>query len=97
MDGTFQAASIGIIGGADGPTAIYLGPGGIWLLLAGFVLYAALFALAVLGLVRSIRKKRRLRTALSAALCAVLVLMAAAAAVIASLAGKSGPLQVMFH
>ena len=86
MDGLSQAASIGIIGGADGPTAIYLGPGVIWLLLAGCILYVALFALAVLGLVRSIRKRRRLRTALSAILCAFFVLIAAVAVVIAILA-----------
>ena len=86
MDGFSQAASIGIIGGADGPTAIYLGPGVIWLLLAGCILYAALFVLAVLGLVRSIRKRRRLRTALSAILCAFFVLIAAVAVVIAILA-----------
>ncbi len=86
MDGFSQAASIGIIGGADGPTAIYLGPEVIWLLLAGCILYAALFALAVLGLVRSIRKRRRLRTALSAILCAFFVLIAAVAVVIAILA-----------
>lgn len=84
--GFSRAASIGIIGGADGPTAIYLGPGGLWLLLACCVLYAVLFALAVLGLVRSIRKRRRLWTALFAVLCAVFVLIAAAAVVIAVLA-----------
>ncbi|MBR6297023.1 MAG: sodium ion-translocating decarboxylase subunit beta [Treponema sp.] len=58
-----QAASIAIIGGADGPTSIYVAKGS---LLTFIILYIAvpaiLFTLAIFFLVRSIKKKQKART-----------------------------------
>ena len=72
--------SVGIIGGADGPTAVYLGGylGAEWrsLLPVLCILHAVLLSLSVFGLVRGIRKRRWLRTGLCALLCVALVLLA---------------------
>lgn len=64
-------AAIAIIGGADGPTAIYIETGAIWQILIPWLL---LFAVAVFFLVRSILKKRKLGIILSSVFCVILLL-----------------------
>ena len=75
MNQLTQAVAIGIIGGADGPTAIYIETGAIWQILIPWLL---LFALAVFFLVRSILKKRKLGIIISAVFCVILLLPPAA-------------------
>ena len=71
-----QAASIAIIGGADGPTSIYVAKGS---LLTFIILYivvpAILFALAIFFLVRSIKKKQKARTIIFAILSGIFFLI----------------------
>lgn len=50
-----EAASVGIIGGADGQTAIFVSTSG-W---TGYLLPAALLAVGILGLVRMRRGKQK--------------------------------------
>lgn len=70
-----QAASIAIIGGADGPTSIYVANGS---LLTCILLYIAvpaiLFALAIFFLARSIKKKQKARTIIFAILSGIFFL-----------------------
>ena len=75
MNQLTQAAAIAIIGGADGPTAIYIETGAIWQILVPWLL---LFAVAVFFLVRSILKKRKLGIILSSVFCVILLLPPAA-------------------
>lgn len=68
MNQLTQAAAITIIGGADGPTSIYVGKWAIFQVLLPCFL---LFALAVFFLVRSILKKRKLGIIISAVFCVI--------------------------
>ena len=68
-------AAIAIIGGADGPTSIYMEKGAVFQYLLPWFL---LFALAVFFLVRSILKKRKLGIILSSVFCVILLLPPAA-------------------
>lgn len=61
-------AAIAIIGGADGPTSIYVEKGAVFQYLLPWFL---LFALAVFFLVRSILKKRKLGIIISAVFCVI--------------------------
>ena len=61
-------AAIAIIGGADGPTSIYMEKGAVFQYLLPWFL---LFALAVFFLVRSILKKRKLGIIISAVFCVI--------------------------
>ena len=77
MNQLFQAAAITIIGGADGPTSIYVGKEAVLQILVPCVLYLALLALAVFFLVRSVRRRKKAASVISAVLCIVLLLLPA--------------------
>lgn len=64
-------AAIAIIGGADGPTSIYMEKGAVFQYLLPWFL---LFALAVFFLVRSILKKRKLGIIISAVFCVIFLI-----------------------
>ena len=68
-------AAIAIIGGADGPTSIYVKNGAVFQYLLPWFL---LFALAVFFLVRSILKKRKLGIILSSVFCVIFLIPPAA-------------------
>lgn len=75
MNQLTQAAAIAIIGGADGPTSIYVGK---WAVFQYLLPWFLLFALAVFFLVRSILKKRKLGTILSSVFCVIFLFPPAA-------------------
>ncbi len=74
MKGFIQAASIAIIGGADGPTSIYVGKAAILQLLIPYIILAAL---SCFFLVRSILKKKKVAIVLSSVFCAIFILLPA--------------------
>lgn len=74
MKDLMQAASIAIIGGADGPTSIYVGKAAILQLL---IPYFVIAALSGFFLVRSILKKKKVAIVLSSVLCAIFILLPA--------------------
>lgn len=74
MKGFIQAASIAIIGGADGPTSIYVGKAAILQLL---IPYFVIAALSGFFLVRSILKKKKVAIVVSSVLCAIFILLPA--------------------
>lgn len=74
MKGFIQAASIAIIGGADGPTSIYIGKAAILQLLIPYIILAALSGFF---LVRSILKKKKVAIVVSSVLCAIFILLPA--------------------
>lgn len=75
MNQFVQAAAIAIIGGADGPTSIYVEKGAVFQFLLPWLL---LFALAVFFLARSILKKRKLGIILSSVFCVIFLFPPAA-------------------
>ena len=74
MKGFIQAAQIAIIGGADGPTSIYIGKAAILQLLIPYLIIAAL---SCFFLVRSILKKKKVAIVVSSVLCAIFILLPA--------------------
>lgn len=70
MKDLMQAASIAIIGGADGPTSIYVGKAAILQLL---IPYFVIAALSGFFLVRSILKKKKVAIVLSSVFCVILL------------------------
>ena len=74
MKDLMQAASIAIIGGADGPTSIYVGKAAILQLLIPYIILAALSGFF---LVRSILKKKKVAIVVSSVLCAIFILLPA--------------------
>ena len=56
----FQAASIAIIGGADGPTSIYVSQkSGVWIFVLAAILTFVVLVLLILALVRNARKANK--------------------------------------
>ena len=74
MKDLIQAASIAIIGGADGPTSIYVEKTAILQLLIPYIILAALSGFF---LVRSILKKKKVAIVVSSVLCAIFILLPA--------------------
>lgn len=74
MKDLMQAASIAIIGGADGPTSIYIGKAAILQLLIPYIILAALSGFF---LVRSILKKKKVAIVVSSVICAIFILLPA--------------------
>lgn len=74
MKDLIPAASIAIIGGADGPTSIYIGKAAILQLLIPYIILAAL---SCFFLVRSILKKKKVAIVVSSVLCAIFILLPA--------------------
>ncbi len=65
-----QAAAIAIIGGADGPTSIYVGSKFFW---PPIIVSLVLLAVVIFLLVRSIIKKHKARTIVFAILLAIIL------------------------
>lgn len=57
--GDYAAAQISIIGGADGPTTIYVAHGSLWTLVFAAVLCAAAFSFSVYKLIKSIKSRNK--------------------------------------
>ncbi|MBR3548896.1 MAG: hypothetical protein IKN90_02350 [Treponema sp.] len=74
MKDLIPAASIAIIGGADGPTSIYVEKTAILQLL---IPYFVIAALSCFFLVRSILKKKKVAIVLSSVFCAIFILLPA--------------------
>lgn len=74
MKDLIPVASIAIIGGADGPTSIYVGKAAILQLL---IPYFVIAALSGFFLVRSILKKKKVAIVLSSVFCAMFILFPA--------------------
>lgn len=74
MKDLIPAASIAIIGGADGPTSIHVGKAAILQLLIPYIILAAL---SCFFLVRSILKKKKIAIVVSSVLCAIFILLPA--------------------
>ena len=74
MKDLMPAAQIAIIGGADGPTSIYVGKTAILQLLIPYIILAALSSVF---LVRSILKKKKVAIVLSSVFCAIFILLPA--------------------
>lgn len=64
MDQLNEAISIAIIGGADGPTSIYISKQSLWILLIEIFICIAIFIFAIYGLIRSIKKKKIIKSIL---------------------------------
>ena len=74
MKDLMQAAQIAIIGGADGPTSIYVEKTAILQLLIPYIILAAL---SCFFLVRSILKKKKVAIVVSSVFCAIFILFPA--------------------
>ena len=53
-----EPISIAIIGGADGPTSIYISKQSLWMLIIEIFICIVIFIFAIYGLIRSIKKKK---------------------------------------
>ena len=74
MKDLMQAAQIAIIGGADGPTSIYVEKTAILQLLIPYIILAAL---SCFFLVRGILKKKKVAIVVSSVICAIFILLPA--------------------
>ena len=71
MDQLNEAISIAIIGGADGPTSIYISKQSLWMLIIEIFIYIAIFVFAIYGLIRSIKKKKIIKSVV----CGIIILL----------------------
>lgn len=69
MNNMVQAVQIAIIGGADGPTAIYISSESTWFYVAVCVLLFALSIFLIFRLVKNIREKKCVRAIICAVFC----------------------------
>lgn len=61
MKDLFQAQAITIIGGADGPTSIYVSSGAIWQLILLCVVFILFIVFGVYRLIKNIKKRKTVR------------------------------------
>ena len=71
MDQLNEAISIAIIGGADGPTSIYISKQSLWMLIIEIFICIAIFIFAIYGLIRSIKKKKIIKSVV----CGIIILL----------------------
>ena len=71
MDQLNEAISIAIIGGAYGPTSIYISKQSLWMLIIEIFIYIAIFIFAIYGLIRSIKKKKIIKSVV----CGIIILL----------------------
>ena len=71
MDQLNEAISIAIIGGADGPTSIYISKQSLWMLIIEIFICIAIFVFAIYGLIRSIKKKKIIKSVV----CGIIILL----------------------
>ena len=71
MDQLNEAISIAIIGGADGPTSIYISKQSLWMLIIEIIICIAIFIFAIYGLIRSIKKKKIIKSVV----CGIIILL----------------------
>ena len=71
MDQLNETISIAIIGGADGPTSIYISKQSLWILLIEIFICIAIFIFAIYGLIRSIKKKKIIKSIV----CGIIILL----------------------
>ena len=55
-------APIGIIGGADGPTTIYVAEGSFWFLVVMLALYVLLFLFVMIRFIKNLKSKNKVRS-----------------------------------
>ena len=53
-----EALSISIIGGADGPTSIFISKQSLWMVIIELIIITAIFVFAICGFVKNIKKKK---------------------------------------
>ena len=66
-----EPISIAIIGGADGPTSIYISKQSLWMLIIEIFICIAIFIFAIYGLIRSIKKKKIIKSVV----CGIIILL----------------------
>ena len=66
-----EAIAISIIGGADGPTSIYISKQSLWILIIEILICIAIFVFAIYGFIRSIRKKKIIKSVV----CGIIILL----------------------
>lgn len=57
-----EALAIGIIGGADGPTSIYISKQSLWLIIIEIIIFLFIFAFAIYGFVKNIKKRKIIKS-----------------------------------
>ena len=62
MDQIEEAIAIAIIGGADGPTSIYVGRGVFWTLVILLAVYLFLFIFVVIRFIKNLKNKNKVRS-----------------------------------
>jgi len=53
-----EAIAISIIGGADGPTSIYISKQSLWLLIIEILVFLFIFGFAIYGFIKNIKKRK---------------------------------------
>ncbi len=74
MEQLKEAIAIAIIGGADGPTSIYISKQSLWILIIEILIFIAIFVFAIFGFIRSIKKKKILKSIIYGILILLVIL-----------------------
>ena len=61
MKKLFEASTIAIIGGADGPTSIYVSSGAKWQLILILLIFIFFFIFGIIRLIQNIKKHKPIR------------------------------------
>lgn len=70
-----QAAAIAVIGGADGPTAIYVSSEFPWVILVLSVLFISLFVFFLVRFIKNIRRKNKKKSVVYGIVCLLMLLI----------------------
>lgn len=70
-----QAQSISIIGGADGPTSIYVSPAYLWQIIVILICVIALIVFGICGLIKNIKKNNKVKIILWSFVLFILILL----------------------
>ena len=62
MNEAAEGVAIGIIGGADGPTTIYVAEGSFWFLVVMLALYVLLFLFVMIRFIKNLKSKNKVRS-----------------------------------
>lgn len=62
MNKLLEASTIAIIGGADGPTSIYVSSGAKWQLILILLIFISFFCFGIIRLIQNIKKHKTIRT-----------------------------------
>lgn len=73
MEKLLEASAISIIGGADGPTSIYVSSGAKWQLVLMLLIFISFIAFGIFRLIQGIKKHKTIRTVIWSVILSILM------------------------